>query len=319
MKDVKDLVLVCVWYWCGNNLDWVYSLIHRTLLSHLLLGSYQAFCMTSNSLGNESSCNAVRTNPYADPHHMKMKAVINPVCVWHWCGTNLDWVYSLNHRTLLSFVPGAYCVTSKNLIKESDRKVVTTHPYAHPHNMKAVKDLVCVWHWCGNNLDWVYSLNHCSSLSFIAQSYQAFCVTSNSLGKESSCNAVRTNPYAHPHHMKMKAVINPVCVWHWCGINLDWIYSLNHGTLLLFVPGAYCMTSKNLVKESDRNVVRTHPYAHPHPHHMKFVEDLECVWHWCGNNLDWVYSLNHHTSLSCIAQNYQVFCAISKKLVKDSN
>ena len=38
--------------------------------------------------------------------------------------------------------------------------VVKTHPYAHPPPMKVVKwYLVCVWHWCGNNLEWLQSFS----------------------------------------------------------------------------------------------------------------------------------------------------------------
>jgi hypothetical protein len=40
--------------------------------------------------------------------------------------------------------------------------------------MKVVKYLACVRHWCGINLDWVYSLNHCTSPSFVAQEITRF-------------------------------------------------------------------------------------------------------------------------------------------------
>jgi hypothetical protein len=40
--------------------------------------------------------------------------------------------------------------------------------------MKVVKHLVCVWHWCGINLDWVYIINHCTSPSFVAQELPRF-------------------------------------------------------------------------------------------------------------------------------------------------
>jgi hypothetical protein len=50
--------------------------------------------------------------------------------------------------------------------------------------------------------------------------------TSKSLVSKSSCNVVRTHPYAHPLHMKV--VKHLACVCQWCEINLDWVYSLHH-------------------------------------------------------------------------------------------
>ena len=40
--------------------------------------------------------------------------------------------------------------------------------------MNVVKHLACVWHWYGINLDWVYSLNHRTSPSFVAQELPRF-------------------------------------------------------------------------------------------------------------------------------------------------
>jgi hypothetical protein len=40
--------------------------------------------------------------------------------------------------------------------------------------MKVVKHLACVWHRCGISFDWVYSLNHCTSPSFVAQELPRF-------------------------------------------------------------------------------------------------------------------------------------------------
>jgi hypothetical protein len=40
--------------------------------------------------------------------------------------------------------------------------------------MKVVKHLAGVWHWCWINLDWGYSLNHCTSPSFVARKLPRF-------------------------------------------------------------------------------------------------------------------------------------------------
>ncbi len=50
---------------------------------------------------------------------------------------------------------------------------------------------------------------------------------------------------------------------------------------------------------------------------MKVVKHLECIWHWCaGINLDWVYSLNHRTSPSFVAQELPRFLGEFPKLCK---
>jgi hypothetical protein len=60
-------------------------------------------------------------------------------------------------------------VTSQSLVNESGGNVVRTYPYSHPLHMNVVKHLVCVRHWCEISFDWVYSLNHSTSPSFVAQ------------------------------------------------------------------------------------------------------------------------------------------------------
>jgi hypothetical protein len=50
---------------------------------------------------------------------------------------------------------------------------------------------------------------------------------------------------------------------------------------------------------------------------MKVVKHLACIWHWCaGINLDWVYSLNHRTSPSFVAQELPRFLGEFPKLCK---
>ena len=104
-----------------------------------------------------------------------MKDVKHLACVWHWCGINLDWVYSLNHCTSSSFVAQELPrFLGKSFISRGFWNVVMRHPYAHPLHMNVVKHLACVWHWYEINLDWVLSLNHCTSPSFVAQELPRF-------------------------------------------------------------------------------------------------------------------------------------------------
>jgi hypothetical protein len=74
------------------------------------------------------------------------------------------------------------------LCQQGLRECVRTHLYSHPLHMKVVKLLfACVWHWCwsaGINLDWVYSLNHCTSPSFVAQELPRFLGEFPKLGQQ---------------------------------------------------------------------------------------------------------------------------------------
>jgi len=84
------------WIWIGSTAS-IIALHH-----HLLPGSYPEFKPTAKSLFDMSSCNVLRTHPYAHSHHMK--TVIHFVCAWHWSEMNLDWVYSLNHCIFTSVI-----------------------------------------------------------------------------------------------------------------------------------------------------------------------------------------------------------------------
>ena len=81
-----------------------------------------------------------------------------------WSGGLLGWVYSLNHFTMLWFAPLGVPRILDNFQKLGQwqqQYVNMIHPYAHPQHMKAVKHLICVWHWCGGPLGWVYILSLC--------------------------------------------------------------------------------------------------------------------------------------------------------------
>jgi hypothetical protein len=77
------------------------------------------------------------------------------------------------HFTIIC-CPGVVQISTQSFVSRGCWNVVRMHPYAHSLHMMVVKHLTCVWHWCGINLDWVYSLNHCTSPSFVAQELPRF-------------------------------------------------------------------------------------------------------------------------------------------------
>ena len=123
---------------------------HFTITCCLLGVKPNSSPLSKLSLVCMSSCNVARTHPYAHPQHMKV--VKRFVCIWHWYGTNLGCVYSLNHLTSPLLVAWKLlrilALTSKSLVSMSSCNVARTHPYAHPQHMKVVKHFVYVWHWC---------------------------------------------------------------------------------------------------------------------------------------------------------------------------
>ncbi len=65
----------------------------------------------------------------------------------------------------------------------SGRKVLGTHPYAHPQHIKVVKHLSYIWRWCEMNMGWVYSLNHRISPSLISWELPRFLAKFQKLGR----------------------------------------------------------------------------------------------------------------------------------------
>jgi len=103
--------------------------------------------------------------------------------------------------------------------------------------MKIVNPLLYVYHWCGSHLGQVYSLNKHTTLVLLA--HQEIpripgVTTSKSLSCKTSSNVIKSHPYAHPHHTKILNHILHVC--HWCWSHLGQVYSLNHYTILLVAP-----------------------------------------------------------------------------------
>jgi hypothetical protein len=64
------------------------------------------------------------------------------------------------------------------------------------------------------------------SMSYIAWGWPDFSQNSKSLVGMSGCNVVGTHPYAHPQHIKV--VKHLIYVWHWCEMNMGWVYCVNH-------------------------------------------------------------------------------------------
>jgi hypothetical protein len=114
------------------------------------------------------------------------------------------------------------CPSGGNVINSN---VIWMYPY-HPHNMKIVKHLTCVWHWCVSHLTCVSCLNYCTTMLW-------FCprkVRTRNLGtnfqnlSQHKRNVIRTYPYKHPLHTPYDGYETPsVCfslMWEpsWMGI-----------------------------------------------------------------------------------------------------
>jgi hypothetical protein len=93
---------------------------------------------------------------------------------------------------------------------------------------------------------------------------------------------VRTDPYAHPQHMKI--VKQLICVWHWYVSHLELVYSLNDNTTTLWfacrktpriLVNVQTLLLLLLADKNGSSMVRTHPHAHPQ--HMKVVRHHMCL------------------------------------------
>ena len=163
--------------------------------------------------------------------------------------------------------------------------------------------------WCGSHVEWVYpQLRYYPQITTTTRIFN-----SNSFYNESSGSSmVRTHPCAHPQHLDLEVVRNLIflCVWHWCGSHIEWIYNLKYGTTMLwFVPARekkteFEETSKSLPNKSGgrgtSRMVRTHPHAH-HPQHWEVVNHNLCDWHWhwCESHLELVYTQLWHNDVVC--------------------
>ena len=154
---------------------------------------------------------------------------------WRWDGQwrwQRLWWRDGRWRTALRATTSARLNESSGIITR-----IHPYPYAHPHHMKVVWQLIYFWFEVGALLNGslesttalIYSL---PLLRFIKNS--KIVLTSKSMADKSSCNVIRIHPYAHPQHMK--AMKHLICVWHWSGRPLGWVYGLNHHAKLWFAP-----------------------------------------------------------------------------------
>jgi len=135
-------------------LGWDFSLNHCTMMwfapqkVHRILDIFQ-------KLGQWQQQNMVRIQPNTHPLHMEVvKHLLCLTLKWGhtWMGTML-WFAPLEVPRILD--------NFQKLGQWQQQYVNMIHPYAHPQHMKAVKHLICVWHWCGGPLGWVYILCIC--------------------------------------------------------------------------------------------------------------------------------------------------------------
>jgi hypothetical protein len=69
-----------------------------------------------------------------------------------------------------------------------------------------LKHLICVWHWCGSSLEWVYSLNYWPTLYLVCPSgsNQISGKTFKKLGWRKRQWHSKDSSYVHPQHMKVE-------------------------------------------------------------------------------------------------------------------
>jgi hypothetical protein len=164
-------------------------------------------------------------------HPQHIKVVIHLICVWHWCVSHLELVYSFNvNTTTLWFAPRKtprILVNVQTLLADkNDSSMVRTHPHAHPQHMKIVIHHICAWHWCGSHFEWVYSLKDVLKLRLWFAPQKTTRILNSKWFYNESCGiVVRTYPYTHPQELKV--VTHLICIWYWCLSHLEWVYSLN--------------------------------------------------------------------------------------------
>ena len=113
-----------------------------------------------------SISNMIWTHPYAHPQHMKIvKPYMCLILMWE-----SSWMILSSSTTLWCDLTlwrkPELKLPSKSLAKEGSSNLVRTCPLAHPQHMKVVQHFICVWYLCGDHLEWVHCLNHCTMLWF---------------------------------------------------------------------------------------------------------------------------------------------------------
>jgi hypothetical protein len=133
-----------------------------------------------------------------------MKDVKCVLCVWHVSESHLEWVYSLNHHTMMRFAPQDVPIIWCNFQKldwlehqdgDKDSSICTSTAYEG-----------CEMHYkCvtleRENFQWVHSLNHHTHTAVNTQNLRQ--CPKAWLANWSSSNVVKNYPKAHLHHMKV--------------------------------------------------------------------------------------------------------------------
>jgi len=120
---------------------------------------------------------------------------------WIWVGSTAS-ITSFHHDISAETCPDLW-QNSNSLVDMSGRKVVWTHPYAHPQHIKIVKHLLYIymevrWIWVGSTAS-ITSFHHDISAETCPDLWQ----NSKGLVDMSGHNMVWTHPYAHPQHIKV--------------------------------------------------------------------------------------------------------------------
>ena len=108
--------------------------------------------------------------------------------------------------------------------------------------------------------------------------------TSCSPAQVPSSPSPKTLPSKHHHPHLMKVVKYVLCDHNWCGIYLEWAAGSTTSLRCGLPPYERSRSLGNFQKlcwreQQQQMMARTCTYAHPH--HMKVVIHLICVWLWC--------------------------------------
>ena len=74
------------------------------------------------------------------------------------------------HHVIISssFESQEICQLPKFCTNKFGGNGIMVDPSAHPQHMNGLKDFVYVWSGCGNYSMWVWGINHCTLISFVA-------------------------------------------------------------------------------------------------------------------------------------------------------
>jgi len=100
------------------------------------------------------------------------------------------------------------------------------HIHMHIHSIERLSNTLYIY-----NIDvrWIWVGSIASNTAFhhdiSAETCPDLWQNSKSLVDMSGNKVVWTHPYAHPQHVKV--VKHLIYIWHWCEMNMGWVYSLN--------------------------------------------------------------------------------------------